>query len=91
MCIRDRQNPEWLLWLADAVEGRKARLARANGAQPAKARPAPPRIPTPAGSAAPRVDAAAKELAEAEAEYERTGSEQALKRVMSLQRAARRR
>lgn len=85
------QHPEWLLWVSDAVAGRRARESRAATSAQPKARSAPPKIPPPTGAAAPRVDAKGKELAEAEAEYERTGSEAALKRVMSLQRALRRR
>lgn len=89
-----RAHPEWPLWVADAVEGRRARLARVAAAskpvQPAKpaARQEPPKVPPPTSAAAPRTNPGAKELAEAEATFERTGKAADLKRVMILRRQA---
>lgn len=85
-----RQHPEWPVWLADAVEGRKARLARAQAAaNPPKPRPTPPKVPAPAGSAAPRVDPMQKALADAEAAFEKSGSTKDLQKVESIKRKLR--
>jgi hypothetical protein len=88
-----RQHPAWPTWLGDAIEGRKARLAKAASATALKppARPIPPRVPPPAGSAVPKGDPTAKALAEAEAAFERTGKTDDLKRVQSLKRQMSRR
>lgn len=88
-----KQHPEWPIWLADAIEGRKARMAREAAPAPklATPRPVPPRIPPPAAAAAPRIDPVAKALNEAEVAYEQSGSADDLKRVMALRRQVKRR
>lgn len=88
-----QQHPEWPMWLADAIEGRKARLSREAGPQvkPTAARPVPPRVPPPAASAAPRIDPTQKALAEAEAAFEKSGDSNDHKRVLALRLQVKRR
>ena len=87
-----RQVAEWPMWVADAIEGRKARMARQSQAESPKPtpRPTPPRIPVPTGATAPQGDPMARQLKEAEAKFEQTGRIQDLKRVESLKRQMRR-
>lgn len=89
-----RNHPQWQLWLGDAVEGRKARLARAGtgAAKPAVApRPQPPRVAPPVGSTAPRQDPLDRQIAEAEARFKETGRQNDLIRLESLKRQRARR
>lgn len=86
-----KTHPEWPAWVADAIAGRRARLAQADAASKSKPLPRanPPKVPPPSSSAAPRVDPSAKALAEAEAAYSKSGSESDLKVVLRLRRQAR--
>jgi hypothetical protein len=91
-----RQHPEWPLWVADAVEGRKARLAREAGAStrpsantPAP-RPTPPRVPVPGGSAVPRHNPLETALKEAEARFRKSGKAEDAKQEEILRRQLRR-
>jgi hypothetical protein len=86
-----RQHPEWPIWLADAVEGRMARLARAAAPKPAAPRPTPPRVPPPGGAQPPKVDPMVAQLAEAEAAFEKSGKASDFKRVETIKRQMRRR
>lgn len=87
-----RQHAEWPMWLADAIEGRKARLARAAAPKAAPVpRPTPPKVPPPGGAQPPKVDPLAAQLAEAEAAFEKSGKASDFKRVETLKRQLRRR
>ena len=87
-----KQHPQWPEWVADAIAGRRARLASATAAAAPKpaARPVPPRVPPPSSSAAPRIDPMKQALADAEAAYAKSGSTDDLKRRESLRRQIRR-
>jgi len=90
--------PGWRLWLAYAFEGLKADQARqaagngkgagGGGAAQAPAK-APPKVAVPAGAAGSRVDPLRKQLAEAEAAFEKSGSNADFARVQKLRRAVR--
>jgi hypothetical protein len=82
--------PGWQLYAGHAIEGilrDQAGLAKGNGGRAA----APPRVSVPAGATAPRVAPLQKQLAEAQAAYEKTGRESDFKRVQVLRRQMRQR
>jgi hypothetical protein len=85
-------HPQARKLLAWAVTGRRvaAKAAPAPAAQP---RPVPPKVMASASSAAPRATpevSAKRELAEAEAAYEKSGRQQDFQRVQKLRRALKR-
>lgn len=83
--------PEGRMFLGDVVAARLARASNPAGAKPA-ARPTPPRTLGAAASAAPSRDPQAglrRQLADAEAALEKSGSMNDLKRVESLKRQLR--
>jgi hypothetical protein len=86
-----QQHPEWPMWLADAVAGRQARLARASGAKTGAQRPVPPRVPPPGGAAPSKVDPLVASLAEAEVAFEKSGRQSDYKRMESIRRQLSRR
>lgn len=85
------QFPDWKLWACHAVESfmrDQAAGQRTAGGTPNRT---PPKVAVPAGAAAPRVDPLQRQLAEAEAAFEKTGRPNDYKRVVTLRRQVRER
>ena len=80
-----KRMPGWKLYAGHAVEGF---LQAAGKARPQSTATSgrPPRVAVPGGSAAPRVDPVAKQLAEAEAVFDASGKQADYNRVATLKR-----
>lgn len=92
--------PDFELWIADAVAGRMARLAKAKGAaapgktlgQPMRKPPGsktPPRVVGAPTAAAPKVNPAKAEVVEAEKKFVQSGSRDDLGKMFAAKRRAR--
>jgi hypothetical protein len=78
--------PGWKLIAAHGIEGYNRSLTKT--ATPVT-RPNPPKVAVPAGATAPRVNPVQKQLAEAEAAFEKSGSSKDYQRVQQLRREMR--
>lgn len=89
-----QSNPDWRLWIADAVAGRRARLAAGKvkatspGLSPRREAPASEPTHQPSTPGARRAGASSDDLEEATEAYQKTGSVNAFARMLSAKRRA---
>jgi hypothetical protein len=98
-----KQAPDYVSWIADAVAGRQARLARGQGSgvrgqlvpNPNERKPAggsriPPQVVTRTAAAAPKVNPAQAAVKAADDQFRKTGNAKDYAKLLSAQAAARR-
>lgn len=99
-----KQAPDYVSWIADAVAGRQARLARAtarsasgattlpnpNQRQPASGSRTPPQVVTRTAAAAPKVNPAQATVKAAEEKFRKTGNAKDYEKLLSAKASARR-
>lgn len=81
-----KRLPGWKLFAAHAADSLQRWKESQSKSKPSKPAPKPPKVPTPNGVVAQRVDPLKKQLSEAEVEYKKSGKGNDLTKVLELRR-----